>query len=155
MQRISEHISYNEAVRSITARRNGIDNKPGQEQLTRMIMLANNVFERVRKHFKVPIFIHSFFRCPELNSKIGGASKSQHMAMDGAAIDIDGQVLGEVSNKEIFDFIKDHCAFDKLIWEFGDDNEPDWVHVSYRDGNNRFQILKAKKIDGITQYIRL
>ena len=49
------------------------------------------------------------------------------------------------SNAEIFKIIKDKLPFDQLIWEFGTDKEPSWVHVSYNAKNNRKQILKARK----------
>jgi len=84
-----------------------------------------------------------------LNEAIGGASSSQHCK--GQAFDIDGDKTG-VSNRKIFNFIKDNLEFDQLIWEFGNDKEPDWVHVSYKEGANRKQILKAKRVSGRVQY---
>jgi NADH dehydrogenase FAD-containing subunit len=71
--------------------------------------------------------------------------------MTGQAIDIDMDHT-EVSNKEIFDFIKDNLEFDTLIWELGYES-PNWVHVSYREGKNRNQVLQAYKNDnGLTSY---
>jgi hypothetical protein len=35
--------------------------------------------------------------------------------------------------------------FDQLIWEFGDNNAPNWIHVSYRQTGNRKQVLRAYK----------
>jgi len=60
--------------------------------------------------------------------------------------------MGGASNTEIFNFIKDTLDFDQLIWEFGDNNKPDWVHVSYNAGKNRKQMLKALKVNGKTVY---
>lgn len=141
---ISEHISYAEATKSRTAIKHGIENDPNGLQLKRMKALAENIFEPVRQHFGVPIFISSFFRCPEVNIKVGGSSTSQHCS--GEAMDMDADVLGKISNYEIFNYIKDNLVFDQMIWEHGDDYNPDWVHVSYKDhGGNRGQLLIAYK----------
>jgi hypothetical protein len=54
----------------------------------------------------------------------------------------------------VFDYIKGNLNFDQLIWEFGDDANPDWVHVSYKvNGNQRKQILKAVKSGNTTRYV--
>jgi hypothetical protein len=61
--------------------------------------------------------------------------------------------LQKVTNKMVFDYIKESLEFDQLIWEFGSDSNPDWVHVSYEStGKQRKQILKAKKVNGKTVY---
>jgi hypothetical protein len=151
--RISEHISYKEACGSPTARRLGIDNTPTEEQLKAMRLLANKVFEPLRNHYNVPIKIESFFRCKELNSKIGGSHNSQHMVLKnkGAAIDIDDD-FGYINNAEMFFYIADNLTFDQLIWEFGDKNNPGWVHVSYKSTGNRKKISIAYKENGYTKY---
>ena len=146
--KISSNISYREATHSNTAIRNGIENKPNDIQLQKMIDVATYVFEPLRAYFHKPIRINSFFRCLELNKAVGGASKSQHI--NGEAIDMDA--LHGVSNAQLFNYIKDNLDFDKLIWEYGTDKEPDWVHVSYRKGNNRKQVYKAVKGKGYIKY---
>lgn len=156
MNRVSLHITWAEAIRSDVAKRAGLTNYFTQEQLARMILLADNIFEPLRMHFKVPIFIASFFRSKKLNELVGGAKNSQHMANNGAAMDLDAEVFGGVTNKELFDYIKDNLPFDQLIWEFGTELEPDWVHVSYNEGNNRGEILKAVRDKNLnTVYIKL
>ena len=147
--KISEHISIKEATRSNTAERLGIDNFPDSPTLANMQALAENVFEPLRKHFGHPIYITSFYRSPELNKAIGGSSKSQHCK--GQAIDID-DVIGSSTNADFFNYIKDNLEFDQLIWEFGNDDNPNWVHVSYDADNNRGNILKASKENGKTKY---
>jgi hypothetical protein len=57
-----------------------------------------------------------------------------------------------ITNKDIFNYIKENLDFDQLIWEFGNSKEPDWVHVSYTKDKNRKQILKGIKINGRTHY---
>lgn len=150
MKKISKHISYKEATFSQTATRKDIDNTPNEEVLCRMQAVAENIFEPLRAHVGGPIKINSFYRSINLNVAIGGAKSSQHTR--GEAIDID-DTFGHMSNKEMFEFIKDELDFDQLIWEFGDDNNPAWVHVSYvSNKNNRRRILKAEKQQGSTIY---
>ena len=153
MGKISTHISYKEATASQTATRKGISNETNAEQLKNMQEVAYKIFEPVRAHFGKPIFINSFFRSPELNKAIGGSATSQHCK--GEAIDIDGDRTG-VSNKEIFEYIREHLVFDQLIWEFGTDIHPEWVHASYtNERKNRKQVLRAKKSNGKTFYEQL
>ena len=147
---VSEHISYKEATHSITAIRKGIKNIPNNEQLANMELLAEKVFEPLRKWVDGPIKINSFFRCPKLNKAIGGSTKSQHC--HGQAIDID-DTYGKVANSEMYYWIKDNLDFDQMIWEFGDDDNPDWVHISYvSEEDNRRRCLKAERINGKTTY---
>ena len=150
MKKISDHISYKEGVFSATAERLNIDNTPDQYALQNMELLAEKIFEPLRKYVNGPIAINSFYRCEELNKAIGGSSKSQHC--EGRAIDID-DTYGYMSNKEMYEYIKNNLDFDQIIWEFGDDNNPNWVHVSYVDHDfNRQRCLKAYKENGKTKY---
>ena len=148
---ISEHISYKEGTYSATATRREIDNTPNNEQLHNMEIIAEKVFEPLREWVGGPIKINSFFRCPKLNKAIGGSSKSQHC--QGQAIDID-DTYGVVANSEMYHYIKDNLDFDQLIWEFGDDDNPNWIHVSYiSEDSNRRRCLKAYKEQGRSKYM--
>tara|TARA_R110000744_G_scaffold207940_1_gene326637 strand:- start:893 stop:1348 length:456 start_codon:yes stop_codon:yes gene_type:complete len=148
---ISKYISDKEGVYSITAIRRGIDNVPNKEQLTNMQLIADNIFEPLRQWVGGPIKINSFFRCPELNKAIGGSSKSQHCK--GQAIDIDDG-FGKSTNAEMYHYIKDNLDFDQMIWEFGDDNNPNWIHISYvSPSENRNRCLKAYKKNKSTKYM--
>ena len=147
---ISEHISYKEGVYSITATRLGVDNTPNDEQLANMELVAEKVFEPLRKWVGGPIKINSFFRGLPLNTAIGGSKRSQHMK--GQAMDIDDN-YGHATNAEMYHWIKDNLDFDQMIWEFGDDDEPNWIHVSYvSEKDNRNRCLKAYKDKGKTKY---
>lgn len=150
--KISEHISYKEATRSVTALRLGIDNTPNEYQLQNMELIAKNVFEPLRKAVGGAIKINSFFRCEDLNKAIGGSSRSQHC--QGRAIDIDDN-YGYMSNNDMYKYIKENLDFDQLIFEFPDDNgNASWIHVSYVDADsNRKRCLKAIKENGKTKYI--
>ena len=150
---ISDHITYSEATKSITALRLGIDNTPNEDQLDNMRKLALNIFEPLREGLgNKPINISIFYRSPELNKHIPNASTtSQHTATRGAAIDLDNDNMPSdwPTNKQIFNYIKDNLEFDQLIYEHGDIHNPDWVHVSYNEDNNRKQVLK---FDGNNYY---
>ena len=141
--KISEHLELSELIRSDSAKRNGISNMPTPEHIDNLKKLAENVFEKVRAHFGVPIRISSGYRSKELNAKIGGANTSQHSS--GEAIDICMDNTS-ITNKEIFNYIKNNLIFDQLIAEFPKNNDLSWVHVSYEStGKQRKQILVAKK----------
>jgi len=140
---LSKHVSLHEGVYSRTAERLGIKNDPTDEHLLNMITISEKVFEPLRKHVGAPIKINSFYRGPELNKAIGGSSKSQHC--HGQAMDID-DTYSYASNAEMYKYIKDNLNFDQMIWEFGTDENPNWVHISYvSEDKNRNRCLKAYK----------
>ena len=143
MDKISDHISYKEAVRSTTAARLGIENKPGGYELVHMDIIAERIFEPLREWVGGPIRINSFYRGPKLNKAIGGSKRSQHM--EGRAMDLD-DTYGHKTNAEMFNYIKQNLDFDQLIWEFGTDENPNWIHVSYvSEDSNRQRCLKEYK----------
>jgi len=124
---------------------------PTEQHIANLKKLAENVFEPIRANFRQPIRISSGYRSQSLNAAIGGATNSQHST--GEAIDIDMEGT-KITNKEIFNFIKEKLNFDQLIYEFGNNTEPDWVHVSFKsNGQQRKQVLRAIKENGKTKYI--
>ena len=140
--KLSENLTLREAIKSNTATRLGIKNEPEQWEINNLRAVAENIFQPVRDHFGVPIGVSSGYRCKELNKAIGGSKYSQHMI--GEALDIDADIYGRVTNAEIFNYIKNNLEWDQMIWEFGDDEEPNWVHVSYKEtGQNRKQLRRA------------
>jgi hypothetical protein len=115
-----------------------------------MIGVAENIFEPLREWVGDIIKVNSFFRSVELNKAIGGSSRSQHC--QGRAIDID-DTYGHKTNAEMFNWIKENLNFDQMIWEFGDDENPDWVHISWvSKDQNRNRCLRAERIDSKTTY---
>jgi zinc D-Ala-D-Ala carboxypeptidase len=140
--KLSKNLTLKEVTKSDTANRLGIDNTPEEFDIKNLRAIAEEVFQPLRDHFGVPLFVSSGFRSKKLNKAIGGSKYSQHMV--GEALDIDADVYGSVTNRELFMFIKENLIFDQLIWEFGDDDTPNWVHVSYKDkGQNRKQVKRA------------
>lgn len=156
-KRISKYVSYWEAVKSRTASKHGIDNTPNDTQLENMKRVASSIFDYVREKVGGPLFVSSFFRSKALNEKLSGASStSQHM--NGEAIDIDADVFGYGSNRQVFKTILKDLEFDQLIWEHGDEisdvGNPAWVHVSLdAEGKNRREVLRAyRKPNGRKTY---
>ncbi len=150
--KLSNYLSLAEVTRSDTAKRKGISNEPTAEHLDNLKVIAVEVFDKVREYFGVPIFVSSGYRSAALNKAIGGSSTSDHNL--GRALDLDQDGHGNgVTNADVFNFIKNTLEFDQLIWEFGTDKNPDWVHVGYRKGANRKQILKAVREGGKTKYV--
>jgi len=150
--KLSAHLDLSEVTRSDSAKRNGISNMPTPEHIANFKLLAENVFEPIREHFGVPIRISSGYRSKELNDKTKGASKTSDHCF-GRAIDIDNDGTS-ITNKQIFNFIKDNLKYKQLIFEFGTDENPAWVHVSYDPNNLKNETLKAVKVNNVTKYIK-
>jgi hypothetical protein len=147
---LSKNLSLAEVTRSESAKRNGINNMPTPEHIENFKLLAEKVFQPIREHFAVPIHISSGYRSAALNKAVKGSLSSQHCSGEAIDIDMDGTTI---TNAQVFNYIKDNLEFDQLIWEFGTDKNPDWVHVSYESkGKQRKQILKAYKAGGATKY---
>jgi len=150
---ISDHISYQEATESETAEKLGVKNDPPDEILEVMKVTARKLFEPLRRFWKTAIWVSSFYRSPQVNAALKGSKDSQHMK--GEAMDIDAQVYGMISNRQVFEYLRDNVIFDQLIWEEGNDDEPDWVHVSFRANANRMQVYRKYVKKGKAKYIRL
>lgn len=149
---LSKNLSLVEVMKSATAIKHGIANEPSSQHLTNLKAVATNIFQPCRDYFGKPLAVTSGYRSPKLNDLIGGSKRSQHSK--GEALDLDAQVYGGFTNAELFHYIKDNLDFDQLIWEFGNDEEPDWIHCSYTTENRR-EVLKAYKHNGKTRYDKL
>lgn len=148
--KLTTNLSLAEVTKSATALRRGIANEPTIAHLEALKAVANNIFQPCRDYFGKPLAVTSGYRSEALNDLIGGSKKSQHSK--GEALDLDAQVYGGFTNAELFNYIREHLTFDQLIWEFGTDQEPDWVHCSYKTEGNRGEVLVAYKENGKTRY---
>lgn len=149
--KLSRNLTLAEYTKSNTADRRGIDNSVPDHLIPSAVALAENIFQPMREHFGSPIYLSSGFRSDALNEAIGGSKTSQHSKAEAMDIDMDYRKGPE--NEDIFYYIKDNLPFDQLIWEFGTEQRPNWVHVSYNpDGEQRGQILIAYKDNGRTKY---
>ena len=149
--KLSKNLSLSEVVKTNNAIRKGIDNSPNNDHLESLEDVAKDIFHPLRDDLGV-IYVSSGYRSDALNKAIGGSRKSQHSKGEALDLDNDNKNVA-ASNTEIFNYIKDNLDFDQLIWEFGTDEKPDWVHVSYTTKRpNRNQILKAYRQSGKTKY---
>jgi zinc D-Ala-D-Ala carboxypeptidase len=149
--KLSKNLSLAEVTKSATAKRRLIANEPTEEHIENLKALAENIFQPIREEFMCPIFVSSGYRSEALNEAIGGSKTSQHSK--GEALDLDADVYGVITNADIFHYIEDRLDYDQLIWEFGTEENPDWVHVSFKkDGGNRREKLRAEKANGRTVY---
>lgn len=149
---LSPNLSLAEVTKSDTAIKNGISNLPSQEHYDNLAAIANKIFQPIRQHFGKPIAVTSGYRSPALNKKVGGSATSAHCA--GQALDLDADVFGGLTNADIFNYVKANLEYDQIIWEFGTDKNPDWVHIGYKkDGGNRKQNLKAVRVGKTTKYL--
>ena len=140
--KLTKNLSLSECLVSQTAKRLHLSNEPTQEHLNNLKKIAINVFQPLREGLNTSIYVSSGYRSKALNEAIKGSSKtSQHMK--GEALDLDADVYGGVTNKDIFLFIRDNLEFDQLIWEYGTKNNPNWVHVSFVEGKNRGKVMRC------------
>ena len=143
---MTKHFTINELTRSATAARKGIDNNPDQEVEGNLLALCENVLEPIRKYLGQPLRVNSGYRSQKLNRVIGGSKRSQHIEGQAADITCTGR------NAEVFNYALKALDFDQLIWEFGTADEPQWVHISFNEGNNRKEALIAYRYGRKTLY---
>ncbi|HUV82015.1 MAG TPA: D-Ala-D-Ala carboxypeptidase family metallohydrolase [archaeon] len=151
--KLTENLSLAEVTKSATAIRMSIANTPSATHLIALKEVSKNIFQPCREHFGKPLAVTSGYRSEALNEAINGSKNSQHSK--GEALDLDADVFGGFSNAELFNYIKDHLDFDQLIWEFGNNNNPAWVHCSYKTQGNRNEVLIAIKTNGKTTYRKI
>jgi len=150
---IGKYLTLEECCKSATAIRLGINNKPNQQQIIALNALATNIYDKCCEKFLLKIPITSMFRSKELNAAISNsAANSQHMHGEAMDLDLDGTMNG-VTNAQLFNYIRFNLKFDQLIWEFGTDTNPDWVHVSYDvAGKNRNNVFIGFRANGRVHY---
>lgn len=150
--KLSENVTLAEVTKSSVASKFGVSNNPTQEHLENLKLVINKIFEPVRAGLgNYPIYISCGYRSSEVNAKIKGASKTSYH-LTGKALDLDADVFGEITNAQIFNYIKDNLEYAELIWEYGTDENPDWVHVAYDSGNNIKKTLRCYSINGKPKY---
>jgi zinc D-Ala-D-Ala carboxypeptidase len=143
---LGKNFSLDEFTRSKIANQQGISNNPGPIEIANLQALVTNVLQPLRDALKVPINVTSGYRSLMLNNAIGGAANSQHM--QGQAADIVSN-----DNARMFNYIKNNLPYDQLIWEAGNDSQPDWVHVSFRMSGNRYKIFKVLSRTRISRHL--
>lgn len=135
IKRLSKNFTLDEMLESQTARRYNIAEQfnPPKEVVDNLEALCKYILQPLRDAIGVSINISSGYRSPMTNAKVGGVPTSQHQK--GQAADIQCPSLG---NAALFNKIREmKLPFDQLIWEYGTNDNPAWVHVSYGPKNRR------------------
>ncbi|MBX3607108.1 MAG: peptidase M15 [Piscinibacter sp.] len=147
-RQLTDHFTLDEFTISQTAAREGIDNTPDAAALRNLRALAS-ALERVRSRLgNRPVSISSGYRCPALNSAVGGSKTSAHM--QGLAADFIVPSYGTVlqTARAVVDAFPD---FDQVIYEYGR-----WVHfgLALPGRTPRRELLsigsKGKYVSGLT-----
>lgn len=148
--KITKNIRLSELTLSPTAQRLGIDNTPNENIKQNLIESCTNLWQPTRDLLGVAMSISSGYRSPALNKAVGGSPTSAHCY--GRAIDFTAPKFG--SPRKIVEFLakelpKHGVKFDQIILEFDR-----WIHLGYKspNGEQRGQVLTAKKVNGKTKY---
>ena len=143
MMQLSKHFSLAEMVKSQTSERRNIPNNPNDEQIESMKLLCENILEKVRSNYKLPIQPSSGFRSAELCVAIGSSIESQHAK--GEAVDFE---VATVDNEELATWIFENLDFDQLILEAYKGGNSGWIHCSYKAEGNRGESLSWDRDSG-------
>jgi hypothetical protein len=149
--KLTKNFSLEELTRSDTAERKGIDNSPTAEHIHNLAALCENVLQPLRDKLKHSIRVTSGYRSEKLNNAIGGSKTSEHSF--GKAADIKLIIDGENKSELLYlSILEMGIPFRQMIWEFGDEETPSWVHISFNKDDNKKQTLRAYKEKGKTKY---
>lgn len=138
---LTEHFTLEELVASQVAARRRIDNRPAPAVVENLRRVAG-VLEQVRAAVGKPITISSGYRCPPLNTAVGGARESAHLQGLAADINVPGMAPKDLARAIIATGIQ----FDQLIYE------GTWVHIGLATGKLRNQVLTATFAPGGVVY---
>lgn len=127
-----------------------LPNIPSASDIARMRHLAMSVLQPLHDLYGKPIKINSGFRAIAVNREQGGRQRPRSQHCKGEAVD-----LVCIDNAQLFNMIREHLSFDQLIWVGGNDQQPEWVHVSYKIVGNRHQVLRSRKVAGRKRFEQL
>jgi hypothetical protein len=148
---LTKNFSLHEFTKSNTAARRGIDNNPTAEHIHNLVELCEHVLQPLRDAIGKSIRISSGYRSEALNEAIGGSKTSDHSF--GRAADIELVIDGKEDNAKLYNAIKTlDLDFYQMIGEFGDEEQPNWIHIAYRKDNAKKECLRAYKDNGRTKY---
>jgi len=142
-------MTKNFTLAELTKTNTGLPNALPKHLEGNLRALAENVLQPARDALGA-IEVTSCYRSPEVNKRVGGAKTSQHVQAQAADLKYSG------GNDVLLEWLLENVEYDQIINEHPDANGvPAWVHVSYSEGKNRKQKLKAVKVNGKTKYLPL
>ncbi len=150
LMQVTKNFTLAELLHSNTAVRKGIENIPSTDHQANLITACHELFQPTRDVLNKPILISSGYRSIAVNKAVGGSKTSAHCI--GYAIDFISPSFGSPAAVAKFlakELTKRGIKFDQIILEFDE-----WVHIGYKNqkGEQRGQILTAKKVNGVTEY---
>lgn len=134
-----KYFTIPELTRSETAQKKGIENTPTPEAVKNLTALTDNLLDPLREKWGAPLIVTSGYRCPALNTAVGGVKTSHHKL--GMAADLVTKENTPESNRRLFDMLlKSDLKWTQAIWEKNSAGAT-WVHVSYDPANLKRQII--------------
>ena len=153
--KLTENFSLPELLESNTATRLGLRDQftPPQSVIDSLTDLCIHILQPLRDELG-PIRLSSGYRSPRLNAAVKGASSSQHCK--GEAADCNYFKNGVEDNLTLAKKVLElGLPFDQMILEFGTNNNPAWIHLSYSRKRQRNEILRATLQQGRTIYTKV
>ncbi len=141
------NLSKNFTLAELTATSSHLPNVPSEKEITNLTALVQNVLQPARDLLGKPIHVTSGFRSIAVNKEQGGTMKPLSQHCFGEAVDLE-----VIDNAALFHLICTHLPYDQLIWEGGNELQPDWIHVSYKAFRNRKQVLRMTVVKGKKKY---
>lgn len=157
--KLTDNFSLAELIHAGSASRLGLPStheqyNPSPQIIANLTALAKNVLQPLRDHFGKSITVTSGYRSPIVNKAVKGSKTSDHM--EGMAGDLQLWIDGKNRNQDLFDAVlKLKLPFKQMIDEFGTEDDPAWIHISFDAKNNKRQCLRARKVNGQTAYTPL
>ena len=128
--KLSENFSLSEFERSMMAERLGIDNAIPNEAQLNLRTLCVRVLQPLRELYEKPLRISSGYRCEALNKAVGGVPTSQHRLGEAADVQCEDGAVRLLHLLEESDIVFDQAILYRTF-----------LHVSYREGRNRMQVI--------------
>lgn len=121
----SEFFSLAELIKSSTATKHHIDNTPPADVIKNLQYGVDMVLDPLRRIYGKPIIISSGYRCPKLNTLVGGVSNSWHIQGNAADIHVDS--LTEAT--KLFSNLQKIPSVDTVLFEHSGSGQ--WLHVQW------------------------
>ena len=143
--KLSKNFNLDEFIKSDTAKKLNITNRPTSEQIETMKYICENLLEPLREHFNKPIIVTSGFRSKLLNEAVNGSKRSHHRYLSQyGAVDF---IIKDITTDQTIRAIKEmNLEYEQCIDEF-----ERWIHIALR--RPRKEMLKAIRKNEKTYYI--
>jgi hypothetical protein len=146
---MGQRLTANFTLEELTKTRFALDNTPSPKVVENLQLLCEKVLQPMRDAVG-PVNVTSGYRSKVVNEAVNGARNSDHLW--GYAADLQSP---DGNHRKLYDWLKANAMFSQLIYEFGNDTQPQWVHVSYNPKDLKREILRARNVGKRVTYSRL